>query len=171
MLPPTLFKGALPSFFGQTVAACPDCLILIPRFHSQFTRVRSDRIQTMTLATASLIVISVDENYRSVFSEESFDQAARGDLWISEQQSCLNLRFRSSPAGYQSGWHVAGDPTLIIVTGGCMEIELRDGSKKQFRPGEKFIARDDLPNSLDFDHERHGHRARVMGERNSRRCT
>ena len=117
----------------------------------------------MSLATASLVVISVDENHRSVFSTGDFPQTARGEMWISEQQSCLNLRFRSSPSGYESDWHVAGDPTLIIVCGGCVEIELRDGSTKQFCAGEKFIARDDLPDNLDFDDECHGHRARVIG--------
>ena len=117
----------------------------------------------MALAMTSFVVISVDENYRSVFSTADFPQTARGDLWISEQQSCLNLRYRSSPAGYQSDWHVAGDATLIIVSSGCLEVELRDGSTKQFRAGEKFIARDDLPDGLDFNSEFHGHRARVLG--------
>ena len=117
----------------------------------------------MALATASLVVISVDENYRSIFEKDDFPQTARGEMWVSEQQACLNFRYRSSPAGYQSDWHVAGDPTLIIVCGGQVEIELRDGSTKQFGAGEKFIARDDLPAGLEFDDERHGHRARVIG--------
>ena len=117
----------------------------------------------MALETASLVVISVDEDYRSVFSTSDFPQSARGEMWISEQQSCLNFRYRSSPAGYESDWHVAGDATLIIVCSGCVEIELRDGSTKQFRAGEKFIARDDLPSHLDFDSKNHGHRARVVG--------
>ena len=117
----------------------------------------------MALEITSLVVISVDEKYRSVFATEEFPQEARGEMWISEQQSCLNFRFRSSPSGYQSDWHVAGDPTLLIICSGCVEIELRDGSTKQFRAGERFIARDDLPSDFDFDCTRHGHRARVVG--------
>ena len=117
----------------------------------------------MALEVVSLVVISVDGDDRSVFSTSEFPQDARGEMWISEQQSCLNFRYRSSPAGYESDWHVAGDPTLIIVCGGRVEIELRDGSTKQFGAGEKFIARDDLPAGLEFDDERHGHRARVIG--------
>ena len=35
---------------------------------------------------------------------------------LSEQQSALNFRLRSSATGYQSEWHVAGDPTLLLAT-------------------------------------------------------
>ena len=108
--------------------------------------------------------ITVDENYHSVFSSVELSQTARGELWISEQQDCQNFRYRSSPAAYESDWHVAGDATLIIVSTGCLEIELRDGSRKQFTAGAKFIARDYLPSHLEFDPSQHGHRARVIGE-------
>ena len=102
-------------------------------------------------------------NYRSIFSSCKLAQTARGDLWITEQQSCLNFRYRSSPAGYKSDWHVAGDPTLIIISSGCLEIELRDGSRKRFTAGNKFIAEDFLPPQHPFDPQSHGHRARVPG--------
>ncbi len=119
----------------------------------------------MALANASIVTISIDESYCSTFSTTDISQSKLAtDLWVSEQQTSLNFRYRSSPAGYQSDWHVAGDPTLIIVCTGCLEIELRDGSKKQFSAGEKFIARDFLPPHLAFDPLHHGHCARVMGE-------
>lgn len=118
----------------------------------------------MALANASVVTISVDEDYGSIFTTTEIAQAGHGELWISEQQPSVNFRYRSSPAGYASDWHVAGDPTLIIVCKGCLEIELRDGSKKRFSAGEKFIARDFLPAGLAFDSARHGHRARLIGE-------
>ena len=118
----------------------------------------------MALELVSIDTITIDENYRSVFSTVEFPQSPRGELWISEQEQCLNLRYRSSSAGYESDWHVAGDPTLIVISSGCLEVELRDGSRKQFSAGSKFIARDFLPPHLDFDSSLHGHRARVIGE-------
>jgi len=81
---------------------------------------------------------------------------------LSDQQSALNFRLRSSEAGYQSTWHVAGDPTLLIILSGTIEIELRDGSAKQFSSGDMFVARDYLKSSEQFN-ERLGHRAKVIG--------
>lgn len=107
--------------------------------------------------------ITVDEDYQSIFTEEEHPLTARGDLWISEQQEAVNFRYRQSPAHYESDWHVAGDPTLIIVCGGEMEITLQNGEKKSFKAGECFIAADYLPSSVSLDPARHGHRAKVVG--------
>jgi len=118
----------------------------------------------MALANATVVTVSVDESYRSVFTTIDCPQTDQGSRWVSEQQACVNFRYRSSPAGYESDWHVAGDPTLIIVCTGCVEIELREGSRKRFSAGQKFIARDFLPSHMDFDPLLHGHRARMIGE-------
>ena len=119
----------------------------------------------MALENTSIVTISIDESYCSVFSNTQIPQTELGSaLWLSEQQASLNFRYRSSPSGYESDWHVAGDPTLIIVCGGCLEIELRDGSQKRFSVGDKFIARDFSPSNATFDPLNHGHRARVIGE-------
>jgi len=89
----------------------------------------------------------------------------KGDVaWmLSEQQSALNFRLRSSDAGYQSDWHVAGDPTLLIVLSGVIEIELRDGSSQRFAAGEMFVAEDYLDGHTEFSNSL-GHRARVVGQ-------
>lgn len=82
---------------------------------------------------------------------------------LSEQQSALNFRLRSSAAGYQSDWHVAGDPTLLLIQAGTIEIELRDGSLKWFSAGEMFVAQDYLDEGIEFT-DLLGHRARVVGQ-------
>lgn len=118
----------------------------------------------MALTSISVTTICNDDDYQSIFTTTTLAQEAHGSMWISEQQGCLNFRYRSSPAGYESDWHVAGDPTLIIISTGCIELELQDGTKKRFIAGEKFIARDFIPAEIEFDIEKHGHRARVIGE-------
>ena len=118
----------------------------------------------MALDLSEITSITVDDHYRSVFSTKTFPLEARGNMWISEQQEAVNFRYRASPSGYESDWHVAGDPTLILVNAGCIELELRDGSTRQFRAGDAFIAEDYLPSKLSFDPSLHGHRARVIGE-------
>ncbi len=118
----------------------------------------------MALSSVSIPVICMDDHNRSIFSTVTLAQSAHGEMWISERQGCLNFRYRSSPAGYESDWHVAGDPTLIAVSAGRIELELQDGTKKQFGPGEKFIAQDFTPSGSEFDPAKHGHRARVIGD-------
>ena len=118
----------------------------------------------MSLGSESITTISVDSNYRSIFTKSNLDLKGHGDLWISEQQQAVNFRYRKSPSNYRSDWHVAGDPTLIIVSHGCLELELQDGSKKQFSAGDRFIAADYLPNDTPFNPAIHGHRAIVIGE-------
>jgi len=92
------------------------------------------------------------------------DIALQGDAaWmLSEQQSALNFRLRSSAPGYQSDWHVAGDPTLLLIQTGIIEIELRDGSLKRFSAGDMFVAQDYLDEGIEFT-DLVGHRARVVG--------
>lgn len=96
---------------------------------------------------------------------DHYEIALQGKVaWmLSEQQCALNFRLRSSAAGYQSDWHVAGDPTLLIIQAGTIELELRDGSSKRFSAGEMFVAQDYLTDGVKFN-ELIGHRARVIGQ-------
>jgi hypothetical protein len=83
-------------------------------------------------------------------------------LWrLSQQQQAVNFRLRSSASSYVSDWHVAGDPTLLIILSGAIEIELRNGESQTFRVGDMFVAEDYLQNSETFS-DVHGHRAKVV---------
>jgi uncharacterized cupin superfamily protein len=81
---------------------------------------------------------------------------------LSQQQSALNFRLRTSDTSYASDWHVAGDPTLLIILKGAVEIELRNGQTKVFRAGDMFVAEDFLKSTQEFT-DTHGHRAKVVG--------
>jgi hypothetical protein len=111
-----------------------------------------------------LPVITINDSFESIFSEEYYPGLQRGGMLLTEQISALNLRLRESEAGYTSDWHVAGDPTLIIIQQGCLRIFLRDQSYRDFFVGDAFIAKDYLPNGVDFDCTKHGHSAEVIGE-------
>lgn len=111
-----------------------------------------------------ITVLDIDEKSISVFRYENHPLHVRGGMHLTERFDALNLRFRESLPGYRSDWHVAGDPTLIIVQRGCLRIYLRDGSFSDFSAGECFIAQDYLPEGIDFDDAVHGHRAEVIGD-------
>ena len=83
---------------------------------------------------------------------------------LSEQIAAVNFRLRTSDVSYASDWHVAGDPTLLIILSGYIQIELRNGETKRFSRGEMFIAEDHLKNKVNYDENVHGHRAQVIGE-------
>ena len=108
--------------------------------------------------------ISTNEVHISVFSEKSFDQEVRGGMLLSGRIDAQNFRLRQSEPGYETGWHLAGDPTLIIVRAGILRIELRDGRYRDFQAGDLFVAADNLPVGISFDADIHGHKARVMGD-------
>ncbi len=99
----------------------------------------------------------------SYFSMKSITLSGDLSRMLSEQQHCINFRLRTSPSNYTSDFHVAGDPTLLIILQGSMQIELRNGEQQCFNKGELFIAEDYLLETIPFDHEQHGHKASVIG--------
>lgn len=107
--------------------------------------------------------ITTDTNFLTVFSEEVFPMQNRGGMLLTDRINALNFRVRESLPGYKTDWHVAGDPTLIIVQQGTLRIILRDGNSKDFSSGDMFIAKDYLSSHIKFDNTIHGHQAEVIG--------
>lgn len=66
-------------------------------------------------------------------------------------------QLRASPVGFRSQWHCTPQPQWVFILGGEMEIGLRDGGSRVFRPGEHFYASDTLPEGAAFDPQVHGH--------------
>lgn len=108
-------------------------------------------------------IITVDKEFRSTFASLNLALSDANGMFISQRQTAVNFRHRKSSPGYYSDWHVAGDPTLIIVQQGCIELTLRNNQSRCFNSGQQFIAADYLPIDSVFN-DTHGHRARVIGE-------
>jgi len=100
----------------------------------------------------------------SAFTDQPHTLEDYNGLFISPRINALNFRHRVSQPGYFSSWHVAGDPTLIIIRAGTLRIGLRDGSYRDFTAGDVFIAQDKLPENGGFDDRVHGHTAQLIGE-------
>ena len=105
-----------------------------------------------------------DGHGESVFSTRPIDLAGTNERLLSEQISALNFRLRQSNSSYTSDFHVAGDPTLLIILTGTLRVELRNGEYQDFSKGNLFIAEDFLHAETHFDETRHGHRATVIGD-------
>lgn len=116
------------------------------------------------MASAFIVpVITVNESYISVFSEQTFLEEQRGGMLLTDRIDAQNLRLRQSDIGYQTDWHIAGDPTLIVIQKGVLRIMLRNGDFRDFKSGDLFIARDYLPKEIEFDGAIHGHKTKIIG--------
>ncbi len=111
----------------------------------------------------NITCITTNEQGISVFAEMSYAKNARGGMVLSDQIAAKNFRLRESKAGYSTDWHLAGDPTLLIIQKGTLRISLQSGAYKDFQSGEMLIAADALPENIAFDCSIHGHKAAVIG--------
>jgi len=111
----------------------------------------------------SITTITTNESGISIFSEDDFEMHQRGGMFLTEQIASKNLRIRKSDVGYETDFHLSGDPTLIIILKGTLKIELQNGEFKTFSAGNTFIAKDNLPENMVFDNKIHGHKASVFG--------
>lgn len=116
----------------------------------------------MHIITKKIPSVTNDGHGRSVFDTREIELSGSPDWMLSDQQAAVNFRLRSSSDSYQSTWHVAGDPTLLVILTGVIEIQLRDGSSQRFAAGDLFVAEDYLIDGLVFGDE-HGHCAHVIG--------
>ncbi len=107
--------------------------------------------------------ITSDGRGASFFSTREITLNGDSSWMLSDQQQAINFRLRSSASPYESTWHVAGDPTLLIILSGELEIELRSGKSQIFSAGDMFIAEDYLSDGVEFNSNVSGHRARVLG--------
>ncbi len=100
----------------------------------------------------------------SIFKDVLYSLEDYNGLFITDRIDALNFRHRVSQPGYFSSWHVAGDPTLIIVRSGTLRIGLRNGEYRDFTAGDMFIAQDYLQIDEVFDDEIHGHTAELVSD-------
>jgi len=109
------------------------------------------------------IEASTGRTGHSVFSDMHYSLQDYNGLFITDRMDALNFRHRASEPGYFSSWHVAGDPTLIIIRSGTLRMTLRSGEYRDFSAGDQFIAQDHLQVGEAFDNKVHGHTAELIG--------
>ena len=107
--------------------------------------------------------VTNDGKGASFFSRRVYSLSGESQRMLSAQIPAVNFRLRTSDTSYSSDWHVAGDPTLLIVLCGTLRIHLRNDETRDFNVGEMFIAEDFLEQTTTFDDKVHGHRASVVG--------
>jgi hypothetical protein len=104
------------------------------------------------------VVLFTDGDGRARFKDESIalDQGTPQSQ-LSQVFASSGYQLRHSPPGFRSQWHCTPKPQWVFILRGEMEIGLRDGTARRFRPGEHFYAADLLPQGASFDAGLHGH--------------
>jgi len=104
------------------------------------------------------VVLFTDRDGRAKFKEETIAlEEGTPQSRLSRVFSSAGYQLRQSPVGFRSQWHCTPKPQWVFILRGEMEIGLRDGTLRRFRPGEHFYAADLLPDGASFDAELHGH--------------
>src|SRR3970282_1197726 len=98
------------------------------------------------MRTFAKVVLCTDRDGRARFREEEVLLAeGTPQALLSAVYPCAGYQLRRSPVGFRSDWHCTSAPQWVFVLQGGMEIGLRDGSSRMFRPGEHFYATDTPP--------------------------
>ena len=112
----------------------------------------------------SKVVLFTDADGQARFREELIDLSeGTPSAMLSPLRASGGYQLRQSPVGFESAFHCTATPQWVFVLGGTMEIELHDGTRRQFHPGEHFYSADTVPQGEGFDASRHGHRSRQVG--------
>ena len=110
------------------------------------------------MATFTKVVLYTDRDGRAKFREEALPlEDGSPQAMLSEIFPSSGYQLRHSPVGFRSQWHCTPRPQWVFILAGEMEIGLRDGSSRIFRPGEHFYSADMLPEGAAFDANLHGH--------------
>lgn len=116
--------------------------------------------------TFTKIVLFTDRDGRAKWREEEIAlPEGTAQAMLSRVLPAAGCQLRHSPVGFRSPWHCTPQPQWVFILGGAMEIGLRDGSSRVFRPGEHFFSADTLPQGAGFDPQVHGHWSAQRGAR------
>lgn len=68
------------------------------------------------------------------------DQGAIG--WLSARHPASSIIFRHTDGDYDYDWHNAPQRQYIVILEGGLDVEIGDGSHRQFGPGDIVLAED-----------------------------
>src|SRR3954462_14348158 len=106
----------------------------------------------------SKIILYTDSDGRARWREEAVPLAdGTPQTSLSAVLPASGYQLRESPPGFRSTWHCTPKPQWVFILQGEMEIGLREGATRVFRPGQHFYSADTLPAGATFDEKLHGH--------------
>lgn len=74
------------------------------------------------------------------FEVQMDDHGAIG--WLSARHRVTSLIFRHTDADYDYTWHNAPERQYIVILEGGLDVEIGDGTRRRFGPGDILLAED-----------------------------
>lgn len=116
------------------------------------------------MSSITKIILFTDADGRARFREEAIEfTEGTPDMELSREFPCESYQLRHSPVGFDFTFHCVTRPAWVLILQGQMEIILRDGSSRLFKPGDCLYAADVLPDGATFDEKVHGHWSHQVG--------
>jgi hypothetical protein len=110
------------------------------------------------MMTFRKVVLFTDSDGRAKFRDDDLALSeGNPQALLSKVFASAGYQLRHSPVGFRSQWHCTPNAQWVFILRGEMEIGLRDGSVRVFKPGEHFYSADLLPQGSTFDAALHGH--------------
>ena len=104
------------------------------------------------------VVLFTDRDGRAKFRDEDVPLTeGNPQAMLSKIFPSAGYQLRHSPVGFRSQWHCTPNVQWVFILRGEMEIGLRDGTSRVFKPGEHFYSADVVPPGATFDAALHGH--------------
>ncbi len=80
---------------------------------------------------------------QSHFEDTEVELDDRGEIgWLSARHPASGVIFRHTDGDYDFDWHNAPQRQYIVILDGGLDIEIGDGSHRQFGPGDILLAED-----------------------------
>ena len=110
------------------------------------------------MASFTKTVLYTDHDGRAKFRDEQVSLTeGTPQAMLSPVLPSSGYQLRQSPVGFRSAVHCTVKPQWVFILGGEMEIGLRDGTTRVFKPGDHFYSADVVPEGASFDPDLHGH--------------
>lgn len=84
-----------------------------------------------------------DKNGESHFEDVDIPLKNGGDIGrLSEILPVSGMILRENPGDYNYDWHTAPEKQYIVMLEGILEVEVSDGEKRSFFPGDILLVED-----------------------------
>jgi hypothetical protein len=101
-----------------------------------------------------VVRIYTGDDNQSHFEDVDLPYAPGGESETTPPRAASQAKFNRYPAGFVLDWHTAPQRQYVVTLSGQAEIEIGDGTKRQFGPGDVLLAE---------DRTGQGHITRVIG--------
>ncbi|MGD8538512.1 MAG: cupin domain-containing protein [Candidatus Aminicenantes bacterium] len=123
-------------------------LILIPVVVLTIGKCQEKKVTIEVAEPLAYVRIYSDLNGQSHFDKEEItfqlvDYAPPAPpISVSEALVAESVHFISSPSGWFGDWHPAPRRQFVFMLTGTMEVEVSDGEKRKFVPGDVLLVED-----------------------------